>query len=152
MPTPTAATPRTINRYTYLGTTDEVDACDCCGKGDLKVTVAIHDDEQGDTLYFGTTCAARALRVKVAEVKTGTARADRAKAEAAAAAAREIAEAKHRADLAVYVEWLRTTYIVPALQQPADLLELAGVKPWDAHKRYREEVAPQGAPPHAWTK
>ncbi len=84
----------TVTRYTFLGTTDEVTACDCCGKSDLKMTVAIMDDERGESLYFGTTCAARALKIGVKEVKAGSAAADRAKEEArrAAAAAAHAAE------------------------------------------------------------
>lgn len=84
----------TFSRYTYLGTSDEVTTCDCCGKSDLKRTVAIMDDERGESLYFGTTCAARALKVQVAEVKRGTAAADRAREEAA----RVAREAAYRAE------------------------------------------------------
>lgn len=87
-----------IKRFTYLGTSDEVDACDCCGKSDLKRTVAIQDNDSGETLYFGTTCAARALKQTVKEVKAGTAVADRAKAEAE--------QARRRAASAAYEkEW-----------------------------------------------
>ena len=75
-----------MKRYTYLGTSDEVTTCDCCGKSELKSTVAISDDEQGETLYFGSTCAAKALKVQLADVKRGTAAADRAKEEAKRAA------------------------------------------------------------------
>ena len=85
-----------IARYTFLGTTDEVTTCDCCGKADLKMTVAIMDDEGGEALYFGTSCAARALKIGIKEVKAGTAAADRAKAEAKRA---EVA-AKHEAEMA----------------------------------------------------
>jgi hypothetical protein len=84
-----------IKRFTYVGTSDEVDACDCCGKSDLKSTVAIQDNDSGETLYFGTTCAARALKQTVKEVKAGTAAADRAKAEAA----RKVQQAKYDAEM-----------------------------------------------------
>lgn len=70
-----------MNKYTFLGTSDEVDACDCCGKSDLKRTVAVLDLD-GETRYFGTTCAAKALKATVKEVKAGTLAADKAKAEA----------------------------------------------------------------------
>lgn len=44
-------------RFEVLGISDEVTACDCCGKSNLKRTVCIHDNESGETKYFGTTCA-----------------------------------------------------------------------------------------------
>jgi len=91
-----------IRRFTYLGTSDEVDACDCCGKSDLKSTVAILDNDSGETLYFGTTCAARALKQTVKEVKAGTAAADRAKAEAE----RKAQQAKHDAEMKEWKAYL----------------------------------------------
>lgn len=63
----------------FLGTSDEVTTCDCCGKSNLKSTVALSIDE-GDAVYFGVTCAARALKVQVGDVRKGTALADREKA------------------------------------------------------------------------
>ena len=62
-------TARTFTRYSYLGTTDEHTTCDCCGKSDLKSTVGIRDLETGEDVFFGSTCAARALKVKVVEVR-----------------------------------------------------------------------------------
>ena len=44
----------------FLGTSDEVSTCDCCGRKDLKSTVALSIDD-GEAVYFGVTCAARAL-------------------------------------------------------------------------------------------
>ena len=41
-----------------LGITDEVTACDCCGKADLKCTVAIELDD-GQIVHYGRTCASR---------------------------------------------------------------------------------------------
>jgi hypothetical protein len=43
-----------------VGTTDERNECDCCGKTGLKRTVVLRD-EDGDFRFYGTTCAARAL-------------------------------------------------------------------------------------------
>ena len=96
------ATAAFIARFTFLGTTDEVTTCDCCGKADLKLTVAIMDDERGETLYFGTTCAARALKIGVKEVKAGAAAADRAKAEAR----RAEQAAKHAAEMSRWRAYL----------------------------------------------
>jgi len=49
--------------YKIHGITDEVTTCDCCGKSKLSRTVGL-ENESGEVLYFGTTCAARALRQK----------------------------------------------------------------------------------------
>lgn len=42
-----------------LGITDTVTTCDCCGKKNLKRTVVL-DTETG-VLYYGTSCAAKAM-------------------------------------------------------------------------------------------
>ena len=62
--------------YTVIGTTDEQDTCDCCGKRRLKMVVALRTDD-GDVVKFGRSCAARAtgwgpgnLGRKVAEADT----------------------------------------------------------------------------------
>jgi hypothetical protein len=44
-------------RFVFLGTTDEVTVCDCCGKSNLKSTVAF--DVAGEIVHYGSTCAAR---------------------------------------------------------------------------------------------
>lgn len=44
-----------------LGKTDERTNCEKCGKRHLKVTVAL-ETETGEIVFYGTTCAARALR------------------------------------------------------------------------------------------
>lgn len=41
-----------------LGITDERTTCDCCGKSDLKCTVAMESDG-GEIVYYGRTCAGR---------------------------------------------------------------------------------------------
>lgn len=45
-------------RFQVIGISDEVLACDCCGKTNLKRTVVIQDNETSEVKYFGTTCAA----------------------------------------------------------------------------------------------
>lgn len=40
-----------------LGLTDEITTCSCCGRTNLKCTVAI--ETQGETVYYGRTCATR---------------------------------------------------------------------------------------------
>jgi len=54
-------------RYRYLATSDEGDACHCCGRPDLKRYVWLVElDEDGNALGdgdpYGTTCAAHLLR------------------------------------------------------------------------------------------
>ena len=58
-------------RYAILGTTDERTSCDCCGKSNLKSTVALDDSDNGETVFFGVTCAARAMKIEVKAVKAG---------------------------------------------------------------------------------
>jgi hypothetical protein len=89
-------------KYEYLGTTDEVTTCDCCGKTNLKNTVVIRDLDTGEDLYFGVSCAAKALKVQVADVKKGTAEADRKRAEEE----RARREAEQRAEHARWVAYL----------------------------------------------
>jgi len=71
----------------FLGTSDEVTTCEHCGKRELKGTVALSIDD-GEPVYFGATCAARALAMPVKVVRQETARADDAR-EAAARAERQ---------------------------------------------------------------
>lgn len=70
----------------YLGTTDEVTTCDCCGRSELKSTVALSIDD-ADPVHFGVVCAARALRSRgiatdAKAVRKATVAADRAKQDA----------------------------------------------------------------------
>ena len=44
--------------YTTLAIVDDVNTCDCCGKSNLKSTVAMQRDD-GEILYFGSVCATR---------------------------------------------------------------------------------------------
>lgn len=41
-----------------LGTTESITTCDCCGKSNLKLTVAVELDD-GELVHYGTTCAKR---------------------------------------------------------------------------------------------
>lgn len=44
--------------YKTLAIVDDVNSCDCCGKSNLKSTVAMERDD-GEVLYFGSVCATR---------------------------------------------------------------------------------------------
>lgn len=70
----------------FLGTDDSVNVCDCCGKTELKYTVAI-ELEAGEVVHYGRICAARALALPVAAVDAGTAAADAEKSSDAVNAA-----------------------------------------------------------------
>ena len=83
-----------MRQFQFLGTTDEHTSCDCCGKKNLKSTVAIRNLETGEDVFFGVTCAARALKLQVAEVRKGAADADRAEADRREAVRRAAAEAE----------------------------------------------------------
>ena len=82
------------NPYAILGITDDITTCDCCGKTNLKRTVAL--DRDGDTVYFGVDCAARAMRRPATTVR---------KVARAAQSEREYA-ATRRARCAKTLAWL----------------------------------------------
>lgn len=83
-----------MRQFEFLGTTDDHTTCDCCGKSELKSTVAIRNLETGEDVFFGVTCAARALKLQVAEVRKGAADADRAEADRRESVRRAAAEAE----------------------------------------------------------
>lgn len=62
----------------FLGSCDEVNTCECCGKKNLKATVALSVDG-ADPVYFGVVCAARALKTEAKVVRTESRKADQAK-------------------------------------------------------------------------
>lgn len=43
----------------FLGITDEITGCDCCGKTNLKRTVVL--DIDGEVVHYGCDCASKAL-------------------------------------------------------------------------------------------
>lgn len=49
-------------QYRVEGISEEVTTCDHCGKKNLKRTVILVDNETDDELYFGSNCAAEALK------------------------------------------------------------------------------------------
>lgn len=65
-----------------LGTDDSVNVCDCCGRNNLKATVAF-ETESGDVVNYGVVCAARAMGTDAKTVKVEARKADEAKYEAA---------------------------------------------------------------------
>lgn len=94
-----------MNRFTIQGISDERDSCDCCGKSNLKRTVALADaDDGGEVVFFGTTCAARAMKIPAAEVRKGARDVQRAKDSAAAAARDAAARVEREAWFAFLLE------------------------------------------------
>lgn len=86
----------------FLGNTDEQTTCDCCGKQNLKSTVAIETDA-GETVFYGVVCAARALKVDAKIVRSESRKADDAK-RAAEAAARKKAHDEHFARWSAFLD------------------------------------------------
>ena len=71
-----------LSQVKFLGISDEQDVCDCCGRKGLKRTVALHVIATGQDVFFGTTCAARALSIGAKEVKAAAEAADRSRIDA----------------------------------------------------------------------
>ena len=46
-----------MKRFVFEGVTDEISVCDCCGKSNLQKTVCFTDNETGEFVYYGSTCA-----------------------------------------------------------------------------------------------
>lgn len=93
-----------MNEVRFLGTTDDVTTCECCGRADLKSTVALSIDG-ADPVYFGSDCAARAIGRSVAEIKRATKKADDDKRRAEDARLK----AKHDAFMVRWTAFLKAT-------------------------------------------
>jgi len=63
---------RIMNMFKVLGITDEKNVCECCGKINLKCTVALDSDSDTGIVYYGRDCAAKAIygNKKSSAVKT----------------------------------------------------------------------------------
>lgn len=131
-----------------LGTMDEITSCDCCGRRDLRSTVALADTESGDVVHYGVTCAARAMRQDVAQVRRQVSAADTAnrrarEAEATAASVARVrawdaflarlAPAAPRADLPVYLLAAARAVGVPI--EPGDVDPDTGRPTFPAYQR-----------------
>ena len=121
-----------IDQYRYLGSTDDVLRCDHCGRSDLTHTVVLElldaDGDAEEVVYFGSTCAARALsgrfgvKVTAADVRRGVKAADDAAREA-----RRIANtASHDAIMAARDSVLRAWGLDPRTAKPSDCLRALG--------------------------
>ena len=54
--------------YQFIGTTDEVTSCDCCGRDNLKMTIVLQEKDGGEFTFFGSQCGAKALGWTVKDV------------------------------------------------------------------------------------
>lgn len=71
-------------KFVVLGSTDEVNTCDCCGKHPLKATWAVEmEGGNGDIQYYGSTCVTRNTGKTIKEVRSEAAAAYKAKVDAA---------------------------------------------------------------------
>jgi hypothetical protein len=86
--TTTTAT-RETSTWRALGFTDEITACDHCGREDLKGTVRMvlvdQDGNEDGEQFMGVVCAARMTGRKATEIRTEAARAEKAHRDAARA-------------------------------------------------------------------
>jgi hypothetical protein len=78
---------RPVKAYRVLGTSDDVTTCELCGRAELKSTVALQPLDpdggaDGEAVYFGSDCAARAAGWTQKDVRKAAGAADRARAEA----------------------------------------------------------------------
>lgn len=47
--------------FKVLGSGDDITVCDCCGRKNLKITVALENDATGEQVRYGRDCAAAAV-------------------------------------------------------------------------------------------
>ncbi|WP_369147106.1 hypothetical protein [Streptomyces sp. R44] len=97
-----------MKAYKILGTTDDVTTCELCGRDELKGTVTlcpldVDGNEDGDAVYFGVSCAAKAAGWTQREVRAGVKAADTAK--------REAERAERDAAWSARREWLAAWYL-----------------------------------------
>ena len=60
-------TTTTDSRFAIRGTTDDVTTCECCGRSGLRKTVMLHpldaDGNPDGLVYYGTSCAGKAMGI-----------------------------------------------------------------------------------------
>lgn len=121
----------TTTTYRVLGTTDDVTTCDICGRPELKGTVAL--DADGDTLYAGTSCAARIAGRPARDIRSAARVADEARIDAERAA--RAAEAA--AEQAEFLAWVANEYGI-TVAQAGDLWDrIPGMTPHSLRVAWR---------------
>jgi hypothetical protein len=89
----------------FLGTTDDVTTCECCGRTNLKNTVALLMGEADEPVFYGVVCAAKALRISAKDVRKGARDADKERRAREAAERDRAALLAFAADQAVLEVW-----------------------------------------------
>jgi hypothetical protein len=119
-----------------LGTTDERTECDCCGRTGLKSTVAL--ENEGEIVYFGVVCAAKATGRAAKVIRSEASAADEAKRRAE----REAREAADRLERNRWFAWLLARTGLRDWQGRVDVLRaLQALGGHDvAHRLYLAEV------------
>lgn len=51
-------------RFNVMGVSEDRTTCDCCGKQNLKRTVCLRRESDGEDLFYGVNCAADALKLR----------------------------------------------------------------------------------------
>jgi len=51
-------------RFTVMGVSEDRTTCDCCGKTNLKRTVCLRRQSDGEDLFYGVNCASDALKLR----------------------------------------------------------------------------------------
>lgn len=117
-----------MKKWTIQGVTDEVTSCDCCGRQDLKRTVALLG-EDGDEVFFGTECAAKALELPAADVRKQSRKAQDARQRKAEAARRKAADEE-------FAEWCSFLRVASGMSNaPVCLM----IEKLGGHKAAREQ-------------
>lgn len=62
--------------YKFIGTTDEITTCGCCGRTDLKGTIVLQEIDGGAFVFFGSVCGSKATGWTTKEVKRTAKQAD----------------------------------------------------------------------------
>lgn len=131
-------------KFIVLGSTDEVNTCDCCGKSNLKATWAVEmiDAPEGGVLYYGSTCVTRNTGKTMKEVRSEAEAARKAKIDAARA--EFVAHPAHLAHKAKMEEGYRLK-----LQPGKEFLEFHRAELLEANKAKGEIAAKHGV--EVWT-
>lgn len=95
-------TTTTAPAFKVLGTTGDVTECEHCGRTELKGTIVLgildaDGNPDGDAVYFGAVCGARAAGWTTKDIRKAATAADRAATEAERAARSAAAEADYDA-------------------------------------------------------
>ena len=114
--------------YVFQGYTGSVTTCDCCGRENLKVAVALWAAEDGEEIYMGTSCAARALGMTAKEVKHRSDAAERERIEAESAEWQRITDKRHQAWLAFLVRETGGIYYCDELSIIKMAAAMGGIK------------------------